>query len=228
MKDEQIEHWKKIVKTQEELRDLLNKVINTQLHVTQLQLTHHTVNLLVLVQMVGTKEKVKELHQQYKEASEVKPPRDITAEFLVKSKHRDLTALCKVVDQKPHIDQTHMTSPHTDHINIVHDHTFRHADRKPHVKYNQFVANNSCNPPMLIAHLTAKHPLIRSSLVATPDTSGSIMLDLNIFLLHSSVFQPCQTPLRLVMEHNTISACCFSWAVLVHFPNRSLTLPNSL
>lgn len=46
--------------------------------------------------MVSTKERVKELHQQYKEASEVKPPRDITAEFLVKSKHRDLTALCKV------------------------------------------------------------------------------------------------------------------------------------
>uniref|UniRef100_A0AAZ1WYA2 Lysine-specific histone demethylase 1A n=1 Tax=Oreochromis aureus TaxID=47969 RepID=A0AAZ1WYA2_OREAU len=74
VKDEQIEHWKKIVKTQEELRDLLNK-------------------------MVSTKERVKELHQQYKEASEVKPPRDITAEFLVKSKHRDLTALCKEYDE---------------------------------------------------------------------------------------------------------------------------------
>lgn len=48
--------------------------------------------------MVNLKEKIKELHQQYKEASEVKPPRDITAEFLVKSKHRDLTALCKVKD----------------------------------------------------------------------------------------------------------------------------------
>lgn len=47
--------------------------------------------------MVNLKEKIKELHQQYKEASEVKPPRDITAEFLVKSKHRDLTALCKVL-----------------------------------------------------------------------------------------------------------------------------------
>ncbi|XP_041711465.1 lysine-specific histone demethylase 1A isoform X7 [Coregonus clupeaformis] len=70
VKDEQIEHWKKIVKTQEDLKELLNK-------------------------MVGTKERVKELHQQHKEASEVKPPRDITAEFLVKSKHRDLTALCK-------------------------------------------------------------------------------------------------------------------------------------
>lgn len=47
--------------------------------------------------MVNLKEKIKELHQQYKEASDVKPPRDITAEFLVKSKHRDLTALCKVL-----------------------------------------------------------------------------------------------------------------------------------
>uniref|UniRef100_A0A4W6ERJ0 Lysine-specific histone demethylase n=1 Tax=Lates calcarifer TaxID=8187 RepID=A0A4W6ERJ0_LATCA len=74
VKDEQIEHWKKIVKTQEDLRDLLNK-------------------------MVTTKERIKELHQQYKEASEVKPPRDITAEFLVKSKHRDLTALCKEYDE---------------------------------------------------------------------------------------------------------------------------------
>uniref|UniRef100_A0AAZ3SBY3 Lysine-specific histone demethylase n=1 Tax=Oncorhynchus tshawytscha TaxID=74940 RepID=A0AAZ3SBY3_ONCTS len=74
VKDEQIEHWKKIVKTQEDLKELLNK-------------------------MVGTKERVKELHQQHKEASEVKPPRDITAEFLVKSKHRDLTALCKEYDE---------------------------------------------------------------------------------------------------------------------------------
>ncbi|MEE6484899.1 hypothetical protein FKM82_014097 [Ascaphus truei] len=73
VKDEQIEHWKKIVKTQEELKELLNKLVNL-------------------------KEKIKELHQQYKEASEVKPPRDITAEFLVKSKHRDLTALCKDYD----------------------------------------------------------------------------------------------------------------------------------
>ncbi|KFV01566.1 Lysine-specific histone demethylase 1A, partial [Pterocles gutturalis] len=52
-----------------------------------------------LKKMVNLKEKIKELHQQYKEASEVKPPRDITAEFLVKSKHRDLTALCKEYDE---------------------------------------------------------------------------------------------------------------------------------
>lgn len=93
----------------------------------------HKINLIVpaLVQMVTTKEKVKELHQQYKEASEVKPPRDITAEFLVKSKQRDLTALCKVVDQTRHIDRIPMTSPHTDHINIVHANTDRNSDRKP-------------------------------------------------------------------------------------------------
>lgn len=59
--------------------------------------------------MVGTKERVKELHQQHKEASEVKPPRDITAEFLVKSKHRDLTALCKV---RPQVNHSHSQSYH--------------------------------------------------------------------------------------------------------------------
>lgn len=59
------------------------------------------------LQMVSTKERVKELHQQYKEASEVKPPRDITAEFLVKSKHRDLTALCKVSSNEVFIKTMH-------------------------------------------------------------------------------------------------------------------------
>lgn len=35
VKDEQIEHWKKIVKTQEDLRDLLNKVrVSYQNHLT--------------------------------------------------------------------------------------------------------------------------------------------------------------------------------------------------
>lgn len=46
--------------------------------------------------MLSLKDKVEELHKQWKEASEVKPPRDITAEFLVKSKLRDLNAACKV------------------------------------------------------------------------------------------------------------------------------------
>ena len=46
--------------------------------------------------MLTLKEKVEDLHRQWKEASEVKPPRDITAEFLVKSKLRDLDAACKV------------------------------------------------------------------------------------------------------------------------------------
>ncbi|XP_078472346.1 lysine-specific histone demethylase 1A isoform X1 [Lampetra planeri] len=74
VKDEQIEHWKKIVKSQEELKDFLNK-------------------------MVTLKERIKELHQQQKEASEVKPPRDVTAEFLVKSKLRDLNAACREYDE---------------------------------------------------------------------------------------------------------------------------------
>ena len=47
-------------------------------------------------QMLNQKDTVQELHKQWKEASEVKPPRDITAEFLVKSKLRDLNAAIKV------------------------------------------------------------------------------------------------------------------------------------
>ncbi len=46
--------------------------------------------------MLALKEKIEETHKQWKEASEVKPPRDITAEFLIRSKHRDLHTLCKV------------------------------------------------------------------------------------------------------------------------------------
>lgn len=46
--------------------------------------------------MLTQKDRVQELHKQWKEASDVKPPRDITAEFLVKSKLRDLTAAIKV------------------------------------------------------------------------------------------------------------------------------------
>ena len=49
-----------------------------------------------LLQMLECKEKVQDLHRQWKTASEVKTPRDITAEFLVKSKLRDLNAACKV------------------------------------------------------------------------------------------------------------------------------------
>ncbi|XP_071113292.1 lysine-specific histone demethylase 1A-like isoform X1 [Haliotis cracherodii] len=46
-------------------------------------------------QMLTLRDKIEELHKQWKEASEVKPPRDITAEFLIKSKLRDLNAACK-------------------------------------------------------------------------------------------------------------------------------------
>ncbi|XP_056016199.1 lysine-specific histone demethylase 1A-like isoform X1 [Ostrea edulis] len=49
--------------------------------------------------MLSLKDKVEELHKQWKEATEVKPPRDITAEFLVKSKLRDLNTACKEYEQ---------------------------------------------------------------------------------------------------------------------------------
>ena len=73
---------------------------------------------LSVSQMSATKERVKELHQQYKEASEVKPPRDITAEFLVKSKHRDLTALCKVRQKRPQLHHSAASVQGSSHTHI--------------------------------------------------------------------------------------------------------------
>ena len=49
-----------------------------------------------MFQMLSIKERVQDLNKQWREASEVKTPRDITAEFLVKSKLRDLNDAVKV------------------------------------------------------------------------------------------------------------------------------------
>ena len=46
--------------------------------------------------MVTLREKIEELHKSWKEVSEVKGPRDITADFAVRSKQRDLNAACRV------------------------------------------------------------------------------------------------------------------------------------
>ncbi|XP_060587721.1 lysine-specific histone demethylase 1A-like [Ruditapes philippinarum] len=74
VKEKQIEHQKNIIELQEKLKKNLNQC-------------------LVL------KDRIEELHKQWKEASEVKPPRDITAEFLIKSKLRDLKVAGKEYDQ---------------------------------------------------------------------------------------------------------------------------------
>ncbi|XP_068698016.1 lysine-specific histone demethylase 1A-like isoform X3 [Montipora foliosa] len=74
VKEQQIEHAKKILKIQEQLKTNLS-------------------------QMVQVKEKVKQTHKEYQDALKVKEPRDITAEFLVKSKLRDLNALCREYDE---------------------------------------------------------------------------------------------------------------------------------
>jgi len=46
--------------------------------------------------MVALREKIEELHKSWKEVSEVKGPRDITADFAVRSKQRDVNAACRV------------------------------------------------------------------------------------------------------------------------------------
>lgn len=74
VKEQQIEYAKKILKIQEQLKTSL-------------------------AQMVQIKEKVKQTHKEYQDALKVKEPRDITSEFLVKSKLRDLNALCREYDE---------------------------------------------------------------------------------------------------------------------------------
>lgn len=74
VKEQQIEYAKKILKIQEQLKTSLG-------------------------QMVQIKEKVKQTHKEYQDALKVKEPRDITSEFLVKSKLRDLNALCREYDE---------------------------------------------------------------------------------------------------------------------------------
>lgn len=74
VKEKQCEHQRNIIELQEKLKKNLH-------------------------QMLSLKDKIEELHKQWREASDVKPPRDITAEFLVKSKLRDLNAACKEYEQ---------------------------------------------------------------------------------------------------------------------------------
>lgn len=74
VKEKQIEHQKNIIELQEKLKKNLH-------------------------QCLQLKDRIEELHKQWKEASEVKPPRDITAEFLIKSKLRDLKVARKEYDQ---------------------------------------------------------------------------------------------------------------------------------
>ena len=81
-------------------------------------------------QMLTVKERVEELHKQCKEAAEVKPPRDITAEFLVKSKLRDLRAACKVGHCFPLAFLCTHTHTHRD----TYTHTHTHACTRLHIQ----------------------------------------------------------------------------------------------
>jgi lysine-specific histone demethylase 1 len=53
-------------------------------------------NLFVDFQMLALREKIEELNKQYKDQCEGKGPRDITQEFVLRSKLRDLNNCCRV------------------------------------------------------------------------------------------------------------------------------------
>lgn len=50
--------------------------------------------------MLTVKEHIEDLTKQYKELSDSKGPRDITQEFVLRSKLRDINIACKVIYPK--------------------------------------------------------------------------------------------------------------------------------
>jgi len=74
VKEKQVQHWKAVIAFQDRLKSNQNR-------------------------MLTVKEHIKELNQQHKEMQESKAQRDITQEFVFRSKQRDLNIACKEWDQ---------------------------------------------------------------------------------------------------------------------------------
>ncbi|XP_021942800.1 lysine-specific histone demethylase 1A-like isoform X3 [Zootermopsis nevadensis] len=74
VKEKQVQHWKAVIALQE-----------------RLQTNQH--------RMLALREKIEELSKQYKEQCESKGPRDVTQEFVFRSKLRDLNNSCREWDQ---------------------------------------------------------------------------------------------------------------------------------
>uniref|UniRef100_A0A1B6LH74 Lysine-specific histone demethylase n=1 Tax=Graphocephala atropunctata TaxID=36148 RepID=A0A1B6LH74_9HEMI len=74
VKEKQVQHWKAVIALQDRLKANQNR-------------------------MLAVKDQIKELHLQHKELAESKAQRDITQEFVVRSKQRDLNIACKEWDQ---------------------------------------------------------------------------------------------------------------------------------
>lgn len=74
VKEKQIQHWKAILELQEKLKTNLNK-------------------------MLHLKEQIEDMRKHHQELSESKQQRDITLEFVLRSKMRDIAASCKEWDQ---------------------------------------------------------------------------------------------------------------------------------
>ncbi|XP_035207347.1 lysine-specific histone demethylase 1A-like [Stegodyphus dumicola] len=74
VKEKQMQHWKAILELQDKLKANLNK-------------------------MLHLKDQIEEMRKQYQELSESKQQKDITLEFVLRSKMRDIGAACKEWDQ---------------------------------------------------------------------------------------------------------------------------------
>ncbi|UYV73518.1 KDM1A [Cordylochernes scorpioides] len=81
VKEKQLQYWRTILDLQEKLK------------------TNHTrVTEQVVVQVIQTKEKIEGLHKQHKEMAEARQSRDITQEFALRCKARELTLAFKEYD----------------------------------------------------------------------------------------------------------------------------------
>nr|CAD7198115.1 unnamed protein product [Timema douglasi] len=74
VKEKQVQHWKSVIALQDKLKANQHR-------------------------MIALREKVDDLNKQYKDLSDSKGPRDITQEFVVRSKLRELNISCKEWDQ---------------------------------------------------------------------------------------------------------------------------------
>jgi hypothetical protein len=83
-------HLKAVIALQDKLKGNQHRVINYKKIILRLA------KLKNLLQMINTKDKIEELSKQYKAQSEAKGNRDITQEFVLRSKLRDLNNECRV------------------------------------------------------------------------------------------------------------------------------------
>jgi len=97
VKEKQVGHLKAVIALQDKLKGNQHRVNYYYFKIGQEIVCCSLFNLKYFFpQMINTKDKIEELSKQYKAQSESKGNRDITQEFVLRSKLRDLNNECRV------------------------------------------------------------------------------------------------------------------------------------